>query len=47
VGGNPADMVRVIRHLVENPADMQRPIAVFNGRGIIGRPAERVLEILE
>ena len=37
----------VVRHLVENPADMQRPIAVFNGKAIIGRPAELVLDILE
>ncbi|MDG2027583.1 MAG: ArsC/Spx/MgsR family protein [Acidimicrobiales bacterium] len=56
VGGDPAEMVRasldetsaeaVVAHLVDNPADMQRPIAVLNGKAVIGRPAERVLEIL-
>ena len=56
VGGDPADMVRasldepsaddVVAHLLENPADMQRPIAVLDGRAVIGRPSERVLEIL-
>lgn len=37
----------VVAHLVENPADMQRPIAVNQGRAIIGRPAELVLEVLD
>ena len=56
VGGDPADMVRasladtsaaaVVAHLVENPGDMQRPIAVLGGRAVIGRPSERVLELL-
>ncbi|MDW3218305.1 MAG: ArsC/Spx/MgsR family protein [Acidimicrobiales bacterium] len=56
VGGDPADMVRtslddtsaaaVVAHLVDHPADMQRPIAVLDGRAVIGRPSERVLEIL-
>ena len=57
VGGDPAAMVRgdlddtsvagVVAHLVENPADMQRPIAVLDGRAIIGRPSELVLELLD
>ena len=57
VGGDPTAMVRgdvaddsaegVVAHLVDNPADMQRPIAVHNGRAIIGRPSELVLEILD
>jgi len=57
VGGDPADMVRgsladqsaegVVAHLVDNPADMQRPIAVLAGKAIIGRPAELVLDILD
>lgn len=56
VGGNPADMVRtnlddtsvdaVVAHLAANPADMQRPIAVLHGRAVIGRPSERVLDVL-
>jgi arsenate reductase-like glutaredoxin family protein len=57
VGGDPAAMVRaeltdtsieaVVTHLLANPADMQRPIAVLDGRAIIGRPAELVLDILD
>ena len=57
VGGDPADMVRaklddtsvegVVAHLAENPADMQRPVAVLDGRAIIGRPSELVLELLD
>jgi arsenate reductase-like glutaredoxin family protein len=57
VGGDPAAMVRgalddtsvdgVVAHLAANPADMQRPIAVLDGRAIIGRPAELVLELLD
>ncbi len=57
VGGDPAAMVRgslddpsvdgVVAHLVENPADMQRPIAVLDGKAIIGRPSELVLEVLD
>ena len=37
----------VVAHLLDNPADMQRPIAVLDGRAIIGRPAELVLELLD
>jgi arsenate reductase-like glutaredoxin family protein len=57
VGGDPAAMVRaslddtsaaaVVAHLVENPADMQRPIAVLDGRAVIGRPSELVLDLLD
>ena len=57
VGGDPADMVRadlgtpsadeVVAHLVDNPADMQRPIAALGGRAVIGRPFDRVLEVLD
>ena len=57
VGGDPADIVRatladasadaVVAHLVDNPGDMLRPIAVLEGRAVIGRPSERVLELLD
>lgn len=57
VGGDPAAMVRaklsdvsaeaVVAHLVANPGDMQRPIAVLDGKAIIGRPAELVLDLLD
>ena len=32
--------------LVEHPELMQRPIAIKDGRAVIGRPSERVLELL-
>ena len=57
VGGDPADMSRaaldsptvadVVAHLLANPGDMQRPVAVIDGRAVIGRPSERVFEILD
>ena len=57
VGGEPAEMVRadlgsptaqeVVAHLVDHPGDMQRPIAVLDGSAVIGRPSERVLELLD
>ena len=57
VGGDPTAMVRgdvadasvdgVVAHLLDSPADMQRPIAVLGGRAVIGRPAELVLELLD
>ena len=34
-------------HLVAHPADMQRPIAVLDGRAVIGRPSELVLDLLD
>ncbi len=37
----------VVADLVDNPADMQRPIAVLNGKAVIGRPAELVLTIID
>ncbi len=33
--------------LVEHPVLMQRPIAIKDGRAIIGRPSELVLELLD
>jgi arsenate reductase len=57
VGGDPAAMVRgdlddtsvegVVAHLLAHPADMQRPIAVLDGRAVIGRPPELVLELFD
>ena len=37
----------VVAHLVDNPADMQRPIAVLDGEAVIARPPERVFDILD
>ena len=37
----------VVAVLLAHPKLMQRPIAVVGDRAVIGRPAERVLEVLE
>lgn len=36
----------VVALLIEHPKLMQRPIAVVGDRAIIGRPSERVFEVL-
>jgi arsenate reductase len=36
----------VIDLLLEHPKLLQRPIFIVGDRGVIGRPAERVLELL-
>jgi len=38
---------QLIQALHENPKLLQRPIAVTTDRAVIGRPPERVLELLE
>lgn len=37
----------VVELLLEHPKLMQRPIAVVGDRAVIGRPSERVFEVLE
>lgn len=36
----------LIGHMADHPTLLQRPIAVLRGRAILGRPAERILELL-
>ena len=36
----------VVKLLAEHPRLMQRPIAVRGGRAVVGRPAEKVEELL-
>ena len=36
----------LIRAMIENPILIERPIVVHNGTAVIGRPPEKVLEIL-
>jgi arsenate reductase (glutaredoxin) len=38
---------QLIQALLDNPKLLQRPIAVAGDRAVIGRPPERVLELLE
>jgi len=37
----------VVDLLLQYPELLQRPLAVCNGRAIIGRPPEKVLELIE
>jgi len=37
----------VVALLLEHPKLMQRPIAVVGDRAVIGRPSERVFEVLD
>ncbi|MDQ3281678.1 MAG: arsenate reductase (glutaredoxin) [Acidobacteriota bacterium] len=36
----------VLRAIAENPILLERPILVRNGRAVVGRPVERVKELL-
>ena len=40
------DDARLIAAMAEHPKLIERPVVFANGRAIIGRPPERVLEIL-
>src|ERR1041385_6282421 len=40
------DRVTLIRALVEHPILIERPIVIANGRAVVGRPPERVLDVL-
>ncbi|MGY9074749.1 MAG: ArsC/Spx/MgsR family protein [Acidimicrobiales bacterium] len=44
--GDYVDRDSVVEVLLVHPRLMQRPIIVHNGRVVIGRPSERVHEIL-
>jgi len=37
----------VVALLVEHPELLQRPVIIRDGRGVIARPSERVLELLD
>ena len=43
-GGEPDD--ELIRLMSEHPTLLQRPIGIFEGRAIIGRPPQKVLELV-
>jgi arsenate reductase len=40
------DRAALIRALSEHPILIERPIVVANGRAVVGRPPERVLDVL-
>ncbi len=37
---------QLIRAIIDNPSLLQRPIVIANGKAVIGRPPENVLNIL-
>ena len=43
--GDEADAT-LIAHMVERPTLLQRPIGVLGDRAVVGRPPERLLELL-
>jgi arsenate reductase len=40
------DEIALIGHMANHPTLLQRPIAVLRGRAVVGRPVERLLELL-
>jgi arsenate reductase len=36
----------LIAHMAEHPTLLQRPIAVMGNKAVVGRPVERILEII-
>ena len=44
VGKEPRD--RLIALMAEHPTLVQRPIGVFQGKAVVGRPPERLLELV-
>ncbi len=41
------DEARVLEAILKEPILMQRPIVTYNGRAIIARPPEKMLEFIE
>jgi arsenate reductase (glutaredoxin) len=47
LGGREPDDHEAIALMAEHPALMQRPVVVRGDRAVLGRPVERVLELLD
>lgn len=45
-GREPLDRAAVVEILSEHPELMQRPVVLRGGRGVIGRPPERVADLI-
>lgn len=41
------DEEKILEAMLKEPILMQRPIVIYNGRAIIARPPEKVLELIE
>ncbi|OQR82137.1 arsenate reductase [Thraustotheca clavata] len=46
-GEDPEDRLKLLDAMIQVPRLIQRPIFVKDGRAIIGRPADRLLELLK
>ena len=42
-----SDKELIIKTIIENPKIMQRPIVIINSKGVIARPPEKILTILQ
>jgi arsenate reductase len=40
------DAETLLDHMAEHPTLLQRPIAILDGKAVIGRPVENLLELL-
>lgn len=41
------DRAALVQAMVDNPILLERPIVIADGRAVIGRPPERVLELVD
>lgn len=46
LGDESLSRASLVRAIVENPILLERPIVVKDGKGVVGRPPEKVLDLL-